>query len=934
MAVIYSRVISTPNPNEGAHEMKIARTHLLARLALVASVSVGLAACGGSSDNNEDDTPDVPTPHTVTLPAGHGLTAGTTNIGEGETEELDSGVTLMCPEGADCVLTVSVAEVTGDITAMSTGGLVVVTVPTVVDPDADLPPLADRQEALRTASQQLDAALLALNTTSPTALQVANLNAAIAALDMAIKGAGSIDTGQERGALSYAQQAASGAQMVIDRVAKNGRIADQKGDIAAALMKVTAARQAVAGATAPDRGEIDTLIGGLNTANMELQGAIDSAVDVDPTDSELVNARAELTDSQGEATAASTRFETARNQRRGDQMEEIAEAEAFLTVALKNLDDVTATSPLVEALDSAIKMLQMAIAKGNDLTADEKSSYDTKISEAQNKLLMARADVRDNDTEDMVNQRNALASASNAVTTALNAIDDDEPTQPQVTALKNAIDSLNAEITKAKGILDANDAALILAQSAVNTAQSVHDTAQNTVTQAENAERKIVQDRANAASEKVAMAIQSHDLDATTPTLFAPVGEGDEGLRITRDSDGNAKIEIVQDAEEGDDDYMKFNSKVASGSGTTWMGSTFDYTDPDPDGDDPKQSSSVFTNIDKAGDALWTAFFLSERDGLTQAADSDSGAVVINSADADRIVAGVSIKPPAPATNAEGSTQELDNGSDEVAGKFFGVDGKFTCAGTGDCRAERDQEGKITYTGGDLTFEPDVPDGKELSDIMVKGVVPDAAYLHFGHWLESTAQSDGTYKHEIRTFTGAVGSAVNSSFDSVRGKATYSGAASGIYVKKSDFNADGDPSVIEDGNFIAGVDLTAQFGTTGTDNAGKVAANDEWSISGKISNFMDGSENLGWTLMLEKADLGSGARSSGVLPTPGASFSGETKGSAGSGEGAWSGQMWGDADAGGTPSGNDRSQPTGVTGEFNGHFTNGHVAGAFGAEKD
>ena len=36
--------------------MKIARTHLLARLALVAAVSVGLTACGGSSNNNEDQT--------------------------------------------------------------------------------------------------------------------------------------------------------------------------------------------------------------------------------------------------------------------------------------------------------------------------------------------------------------------------------------------------------------------------------------------------------------------------------------------------------------------------------------------------------------------------------------------------------------------------------------------------------------------------------------------------------------------------------------------------------------------------------------------------------------------------------------------------------------------------------------------------------------
>ena len=44
-------------------------------------------------------------------------------------------------------------------------------------------------------------------------------------------------------------------------------------------------------------------------------------------------------------------------------------------------------------------------------------------------------------------------------------------------------------------------------------------------------------------------------------------------------------------------------------------------------------------------------------------------------------------------------------------------------------------------------------------------------------------------------------------------------------------------------------------------------------------------------------------------------------------DGEWSGVMYG-------PDDDSPQQPTGVAGEFNGHFNNGHVAGAFGATRD
>ena len=100
--------------------MKIARTHLLARLALVASVSVGLAACGGSSNNTPAEQP-APTTHDP-LPAGHGLTEGRdSTIKAGETLATPTG-TISCPaDGMDCVIRV-VKEVNGTYEATSTGG--------------------------------------------------------------------------------------------------------------------------------------------------------------------------------------------------------------------------------------------------------------------------------------------------------------------------------------------------------------------------------------------------------------------------------------------------------------------------------------------------------------------------------------------------------------------------------------------------------------------------------------------------------------------------------------------------------------------------------------------------------------------------------------------------------------------------------------------
>ncbi|MCY4284685.1 MAG: hypothetical protein OXC65_04995 [Thiotrichales bacterium] len=104
-----------------------ARTSLWASLAIAASV--GLAGCGGSSNNTDDDAGGTQvTSYTVTLPAGHGLEAGTEEFESGETKLAD-GTTVTCPSEDGCTLTVTEGETSGSLTASSTGGMVAVAAP-------------------------------------------------------------------------------------------------------------------------------------------------------------------------------------------------------------------------------------------------------------------------------------------------------------------------------------------------------------------------------------------------------------------------------------------------------------------------------------------------------------------------------------------------------------------------------------------------------------------------------------------------------------------------------------------------------------------------------------------------------------------------------------------------------------------------------------
>ena len=154
----------------------------------------------------------------------------------------------------------------------------------------------------------------------------------------------------------------------------------------------------------------------------------------------------------------------------------------------------------------------------------------------------------------------------------------------------------------------------------------------------------------------------------------------------------------------------------------------------------------------------------------------------------------------------------------------------------------------------------------------------------------------------------------------LEGRATYTGAATGLYVIKT-FTLDGEVQNPKGGQFTADAMLTATFG------GGGVPAISHYSIVGSIKDFVnrDGRAiDSSWSVDLETALFGS-QQSGALTGTNGNVFSGATEGDQDR-MGAWSGRFFGDDATPGIPSA--------VAGTFDAQFTNGAVIGSFGAEKD
>ena len=232
-------------------------------------------------------------------------------------------------------------------------------------------------------------------------------------------------------------------------------------------------------------------------------------------------------------------------------------------------------------------------------------------------------------------------------------------------------------------------------------------------------------------------------------------------------------------------------------------------------------------------------------------------------------------------------------------GTFGGADGKYSCTGAAaaDCQIVVATDGAVTPTG---TWKFTAVMGAMIA-------LADADYLYFGWWVEAPGEDDQAFQ----TFAGATGAGLaqftGGNVLALDGKATYQGAAAGVYVLRD--IGSGAELGADSGEFTATAGLSVNFAD----------ASQAGFIDGSITDFMDdaGESMNGWRVTLEDIFLTAGN----------SAFSGETSAEIGpetAGSGTWSGAFFGDGAVA-------TDLPMAVAGQFDADFPGARIAGAFGA---
>ena len=375
-------------------------------------------------------------------------------------------------------------------------------------------------------------------------------------------------------------------------------------------------------------------------------------------------------------------------------------------------------------------------------------------------------------------------------------------------------------------------------------------------------------------------------------------------MTIARDRDGTTIT--IADSALAEEDDPKFMQAMDLGGGRTMHVRAMEADD---DGNVVEEVVVVGTDIEAP---TATAFGMVHTLDVTTDTDNDTPdvtneALAVDQTD-DAAVALVMSNAFTVGTGAElmfdsdaAATGDMDEAF-EAAGTYNGAMGTYRCNGTADCTVTLDAEGMTTAMSDGWIFTPDMG---ATSD------VPDADYLHYGFWLKRTTDEDGAVTYnEVETFAGSSLVAATT-VGNVEGTASYSGGATGVYVRNV-YNPDRTLDMATSGHFTADVTLMAYFG--GDD----VAVNKQNSIEGTIDDFsLSGGEDAsGWGVNVE-ADIANNGLDNGTAKGGGA------------GDGSISGTFYGDD----TNDDGDAIGPKVLAGEFNAEFTNGSVAGGFGARR-
>ena len=422
-----------------------------------------------------------------------------------------------------------------------------------------------------------------------------------------------------------------------------------------------------------------------------------------------------------------------------------------------------------------------------------------------------------------------------------------------------------------------------------------------------------------AATAAAATKVEAIDEEAAQMTVEGLGGSDDDTLTMAISRDRMGTTVSFTDTDMAGEDDPEFAMDEDLGGGLTKHVRTMAAND---EGEVVEEVVMVSTDIDApkaTAFAMVAEQMLNARD-LNATVDADEDGNTANDFTALAVVtANVGQVMSAAFTAGTAAVLTFDNNDDatdadkafETAGAYNGAMGTYRCDGNTGCTVTIDGDGKISEVGAGWVFTPDAG---------VTSDVPDPDYLHYGFWLERTKDADGvvTSYDEVETFAESSVPA-SGSVASVTGSATYEGDSTGVYVRNV-FDSLGEIDTATSGHFTADVVLNATFGqvpVSDTDNTGTIAENLLNTLTGTIDNFdLSGGEANAWAVNLV-----------GDIVTADGTASGSANG--GGAAGTFNATFHGpneDAD-------NDPIQPHTVVGEFGANFSNGSVAGGFGARK-
>ncbi len=503
-------------------------------------------------------------------------------------------------------------------------------------------------------------------------------------------------------------------------------------------------------------------------------------------------------------------------------------------------------------------------------------------------------------------QTEAIMTAASALTAAVAGLDGANPTRGQIDAVDSAITGLQNALTAA---VDVDDAVKAGYQAQVASARQAAMNADDALTAAAEAAAREAAAEMEAMARKLFAGLSQNDAltGVTNPT---PAQTANRALMAGRFiSLSSTAVEVDTDATDGGSIMVKKSGTAVPDLGG-WSGA--DYVQTRSGATD---HVVLYHNRGTASQSF------SEKHGaiIDAGAGDDLGTYSIPQADLAAANSLSFVKSGDFATSGTKPHTEDADEEVEVRGTFDGVSGTYSCTqdgATGTCTSTINANGQIVLGGGGT-------DGWTFSGFSLNAMTqtPDAAYLVFGWWSrESPAGVD------VAALAGSQGTVPsgNDAANEINGTATYKGGAAGKYAV---YNPLGDNSSA--GAFTANAELTADF------------TNDR--ISGELTDFMSGGEEMDWAVALNAGD-GDGDASNGVANITDDGISNGTPpstvwtmgGTADDPRGAWSGNFYGPNSA---TAESTTATPAAVIGTFTamyqvGGLEIGQMIGAFGAEEE